>query len=512
MRIKAVLSLSSKISILIVLIIVIATVALNIEIHKETDHLAMARQIRSAIFQRSILSMEYYNRGEDRPMIQARVKTEQLQSKLEQALVTFKEAEHSRMLAEVVSANNNFIRLFEQYVSSIQARVATGAKIAPHTDYEKIIYDQVQLKSYILQAEVEHLEAWHITRVDSLNTRIKLQLSSSIIILIILVLANSFWISRKLSKGIKQLEQGTALLGGGDLEHRLSVFPDDEIADVAREINKMAKSLAASFTSIHNLKNEVKQREHAEEEVRTINAELEKRISLRTAQLETVNKELEAFAYSVAHDLRAPLRSIDGFTKILLEEYGPSFDAEAHRLFGVIRDSNIKMDNMIRNLLELTKAGKSEISVSVLNMQTIAMDSFRTCADPSVLANFELDMGDLPETIADHSMIERVWQNLFSNAVKYSMHSPIHRVEVRGVIKDGQNIYSVRDHGAGFEQRYVDKLFGMFQRLHGDSEFAGSGIGLSIVKKIIERHGGSVFAEGRVGEGATFTFSLPRRT
>jgi light-regulated signal transduction histidine kinase (bacteriophytochrome) len=170
------------------------------------------------------------------------------------------------------------------------------------------------------------------------------------------------------------------------------------------------------------------------------------------------------------------------------------------------------MDTLISNLLDLTKAGQSGITMSPLDMRTLAMESFHACADPAILEGFELDMGMLPEAVADRSMMERVWLNLFSNAVKYSMRSPMPKIEVRGFVEDGRIVYSIRDHGTGFDQKYVGKLFGVFQRLHGESEFPGSGIGLSIVKKIIERHGGSIWAKGEVGDGATFSFSLPARS
>jgi len=308
------------------------------------------------------------------------------------------------------------------------------------------------------------------------------------------------------------LQSGTARIGRGDLASRLSVFPDDEISDVAREINRMASSLAASFTSIRNLESEAVQRKHAEEEVLRINAELEERISSRTVQLQEANKELEAFAYSVAHDLRAPLRAIDGFAKMVQESYGQTLDDEGRRFLGIIRTNDQKMDELIRNLLEVTRIGKVELSMSTVDMQTLAADSLQSCADPESLADFAIVMGELPAVSADSAMMERVWVNLLSNAVKYSMPSSSHRIEIQGFVKAGMCHYSVRDHGVGFDARYVDKLFGMFQRLHGAEEFQGSGIGLAIVQKIIARHGGSVQAEGLVGGGATFSFSLPIRS
>ena len=311
MRIKTALSLSSSVSIIIIISLVLAIGVLKHEIRIETGHLAIARNMRTAISQRSVLGVEFYIRHEDRPLAQARLKTEQLASLFDQAYKSVGEAEHTRMLSEMMSANESMVRLFEQYISSVHSRTSVNPELVPHSDYEKTLYTQVQLKSYTLQAEAESLETWHFRRLDILSSRITLVYSISFFILIILVLVNGIWISKKLSNGVERLREGAARLGAGDLAHRLAVIPDDEISDVAREINTMAESLAASFTSIRNLEHEVTQRERAEEEIRRINDELEDRIEFRTAQLESANKELETFAYSVAHDLRAPLRSIE---------------------------------------------------------------------------------------------------------------------------------------------------------------------------------------------------------
>jgi light-regulated signal transduction histidine kinase (bacteriophytochrome) len=221
------------------------------------------------------------------------------------------------------------------------------------------------------------------------------------------------------------------------------------------------------------------------------------------------NRELEAFSYSVAHDLRAPLRSIDGFASILQEDYGEALGEEGRRLLGIIRSSGQAMDILTQDLLELTKAGKTDPVKIPVDMGALATETFGLCADPSVLAGFDFTVRELPAAMADRSMMRQVWLNLLSNAVKYSVPGKVHRIEVDGLVKDGMNVYSVRDHGAGFDQRYVGKLFGLFQRLHGSEEFQGTGIGLSIVKMIIERHGGKVWAEGSVGKGATFSFAIP---
>jgi len=242
-----------------------------------------------------------------------------------------------------------------------------------------------------------------------------------------------------------------------------------------------------------------------------INAKLEETVEHRTAELKTSNAELEAFAYSVAHDLRAPLRSIDGFSSILQEEYEPVLGEEGKRLLRIIRESNRTMDELISNLLEVSRVSRVELKMSMVDMRLLALKAFKQCAEAEAAADFEFALGELPMAMADDILMERVWVNLLSNAIKYSMRSPVHRIEIRGYLQDAMTVYVVKDHGAGFDQRYVDKLFGLFQRLHHSDGFKGSGIGLSIIKRIIERHGGTAWAEGQLGQGATFYFSLPRR-
>lgn len=246
-------------------------------------------------------------------------------------------------------------------------------------------------------------------------------------------------------------------------------------------------------------------------ELGALNAELEERVALRTAELAASNDELEAFAYSVAHDLRAPLRSIDGFSSVMEEELGPSLSAEGARVLGVIRGSARKMDSLISSLLDVSRFGRTRLSTSLIDMRRMAESAFAACVDPAMIAGFDFRVADIPEAEGDAPMIERVWGNLVSNAVKYSIPSPTHRIEVDGRAQGDMNVYSVRDRGVGFDQRYAPKLFGMFQRLHDDADFEGNGIGLAIVKRIVQRHGGEAWAEGRVGEGAAFFFSLPSR-
>jgi signal transduction histidine kinase len=223
------------------------------------------------------------------------------------------------------------------------------------------------------------------------------------------------------------------------------------------------------------------------------------------------NKEMEAFSYSVSHDLRAPLRAIDGFTQILVEDYGGKLDDEGKRVAGIIRASTVQMGKLIDDLLSFSRLGRAEVKKVPVTMSALADETYKEVRKASPERNIEFAMGALPDVRGDVDMIRQVWTNLFTNAIKFTGKKEKAKIEVGSISGDDSITYYVKDNGAGFDMQYIGKLFGVFQRLHSTEEFEGTGIGLANVKRIVERHGGKVWAEGKVGEGATFYFALPKK-
>ena len=233
------------------------------------------------------------------------------------------------------------------------------------------------------------------------------------------------------------------------------------------------------------------------------------RLRQQSAELISANTELESFSYSVSHDLRAPLRAIDGFALMLEEDYAAHLGDEGKRLLSVIRTNSRKMGLLIDDLLALSRIGRREMSKSTVPMQSVAQEVIQEALEAEGRSRAQVDLAALPAVRGDRRLLRQVWMNLISNALKYTSRVAQPRVEISGYRDGAEIVYRVQDNGAGFDMRYYDKLFGVFQRLHRDDEFAGTGVGLAIVQRVVKRHRGRVWAEGKPHAGATFYFALP---
>ncbi|MEI9920622.1 MAG: CHASE3 domain-containing protein [Bacteroidota bacterium] len=241
--------------------------------------------------------------------------------------------------------------------------------------------------------------------------------------------------------------------------------------------------------------------------------EAARRLQAANADISKLNKELESFSYSVSHDLRAPLRSVNGYANVLLEDYGDVLDENATRTINIIAKNGRRMGELIDDLLTFSRLGRKELMHASLPMNDVVRDVIDEIRETNQYDNnIRIDVRNLPNATADMSMIRQVWYNLISNALKYSGKTKNPAVEIGSFLRNNDVCYYVKDNGVGFDMAYVEKLFGIFQRLHKQDEFEGTGVGLALIKRIIDRHNGKVWAEGALNQGATFYFSLPRNT
>jgi len=310
-------------------------------------------------------------------------------------------------------------------------------------------------------------------------------------------LQKNIWLLTPPDKAEEQREFTRRLVAGEAITsfETQRVTKDGRILDVWLVITKLMDDAGKSI-GIASTERDITARKR-KEEILKLNAELE-----------AANKELEAFAFSVSHDLRAPLRAIDGFAKILVEDFPSQLGDEGKRLCSILSDNARKMGKLIDDLLAFSRLGRTVIQFSRIDMGTLANSILHELTTPESRARIDFQVESAPEAFGDPTLIRQVWMNLLSNAVKFTSKRERAVIKMRGELREDEIIYSVQDNGAGFDMKYIDKLFGVFQRLHSTREFEGTGVGLAIIQRIIHRHGGRVWAEGKVGEGAVFYFAL----
>jgi signal transduction histidine kinase len=296
------------------------------------------------------------------------------------------------------------------------------------------------------------------------------------------------WImSRNITRPLNQLTSAATAIASGNLSTKVDVNRYDELGKLARAFNAMSVQIQQAHGNLEN------------------------KVEERTAQLEAVNKELEAFSYSVSHDLRAPLRAVSGYAVMLKEDYGSHLDAEANRIMNAIVSNAHMMGQLIDDLIAFSRISRKEVAHHTIDMKQLAETCLHEIQENNGRKKYDVKIDPIPACYGDHSMIKQVWLNLISNAVKYSSRENEPRIEI-GYKDDhnGHHIYFVKDNGVGFDMQYAHKLFGVFQRLHSPDAFEGTGVGLALAKRIINKHSGDIWAESAPGKGATFYISLPK--
>jgi len=299
--------------------------------------------------------------------------------------------------------------------------------------------------------------------------------------ILFLGVAAALLISKSISAPVLALQKGAEIVGGGDLSYRVGTASRDEIGQLSMAFDRMTDALARTNT-------ELKQ---------------------KAADLEAANKELESFSYSVSHDLRAPLRHITGFVELLRTEAGEPMDEKSRRYMTTIARSAKKMGLLIDDLLAFSRIGRSEMKMRKVNTEKLVKDAIAELGPEIKDRDISWKIGSLPEVYGDPSLLRLVLVNLIANAVKFTKVRAKALIEIGCTMRDNENVFFIGDNGVGFDMKYQEKLFGVFQRLHRQEEFEGTGIGLANVRRIITRHGGRTWAEGSIDKGATFYFAFP---
>jgi signal transduction histidine kinase len=340
------------------------------------------------------------------------------------------------------------------------------------------------------------------------------QVLSIISAIIVLITASlSVFLVLQLTRPIGILVKETMEIGKGNLDYPISTTETNEIGDLSRAFSDMARNLKTVVVSNDRLKEEVEGRKIAEERLAALNATLEQKVAERTAQLEVSNKELESFSYSVSHDLRAPLRHVGGFVELLKEHLQETLDDQSWHYIEVITKATNDMGQLIDDLLSYSRIGKTAIKSTNVDLNLLIKQVLETFEPEMENRTIEWDISILPNVHGDTEMLRLALSNLIANALKFTSLKTSAKIEI-GSIHDPENanqsVFYIKDNGAGFDMQYKDKLFEVFQRLHSQKEFPGTGIGLANVKRVIQRHGGKVWAEGVPKEGAVFYFTLPK--
>ncbi|MEO8404875.1 MAG: ATP-binding protein [Chitinophagaceae bacterium] len=351
--------------------------------------------------------------------------------------------------------------------------------------FESVMQDGKQLGTLYLRSDMGALQE-------------RMRLYAGIVAIVLIV---SFLLAYLLVKILKK-SISTPIISLAETAKIISTKKDYSVRAV-----KMGNDEIGSLTDAFNQM--LAQIQQQDDSLKEFTQNLEQKVMVRTDQLESVNKELEGFSYSVSHDLRAPLRAIIGFTAILEEDYTSKLDNEARRITSVIKSNTEKMGRLIDDLLSFSRLGRQEMAKTKTDMAMLVNEVKDFFAIEDEFAKIKWVIRPLPQIDANANMVRQVWMNLISNAVKYSAKCESPSIEIGSYVKGDQTVFFVKDNGVGFDEQYRDKLFKVFQRLHSAEEFEGTGIGLALVQKIIVKQGGRVWAEGEEGNGACFYFSLP---
>jgi signal transduction histidine kinase len=450
----------------------------NQEVEDANNRRRQTTELARGLTELRLVTFEYMLHRHERPSEQEREVSSRLARLID--AIPFSGAAQSEVLAHLREQTVAAHRLFGELAA---ASVADGTNAA---DTESIRRFEAQLSSQLLILQQESQEdAFRLTdfsteRINAAQRRVVIVILAGLALIALTTWGAAWLINRNVLAPIGKLEQATREVAAGNWNYKLAIASADEIGEMSRNFDAMTQSLRASFAQIERSNQE----------------------------LAALNQEIEAFSYSVSHDLRGPLRSMDGFSQALLEDYGDKLDEEAKDSLQRIRAASQRMGRLIDELLGLSRVTRAELTLKPVNLSDIAREIAESLAQQQPMRTVQWEIEDGLTVQADKALIQIAMQNLLENAWKFTGKTDKPVIRVGAIERDGKKESFVSDNGVGFDMKYADRLFGAFQRLHHETEFSGTGIGLAIVQRIIRRHGGAIRAEARPGQGAAFFFHL----
>jgi len=462
----------------------------------------LADEIVSSVFERNSLRNDYLNNDNQRAKDHWFLKQNQVSNLLKKAPANLVSINNRKIFDDIQKCLEDGSAVFQQILNN-RERAGNGLRQQPGAnELETRLEAQLLLKYLDTIAHAHRLQDASNVLIAS-TQRTAAWISLTIIVTVSLFVIIVAWsLGRIISKGIASLQQGAAAIGAGNLHYTIPIVAADEFANVAVAFNTMSGKLAESHAS---LEQDIITRKRTAAEIEDLNQDLKQTV----AQLQGANQELEAFAYSVSHDLRAPLRAMGGFSEALLEDYGDKLEAEARSYLDEIIIGSRHMGQLIDGLLTLSRSTRGELHHDRVDLTAMANSISSELMKTEPGRRVEWRIEHALSTAGDGRMIEVIMRNLLGNAWKYTagMAEPLIRVYVE--LQGSERFFCVADNGAGFDMAHAEKLFQPFQRLHRQDEFPGMGIGLATAQRIVHRHGGVISATGSPHQGATFRFSLP---
>jgi len=505
MRISTRLKLGGLLSVGVVAVIGAVLLSTTHQVRLELTKTEAAAELLKGATAVRYLTLEYVLRHEERAQAQWRLRHASL-SKLLANTTEFTSTEEQAIVDGLRRTHESVDTLFTQLVTNHENRENEEGKRELLEELETRLTGQITNKTQTMIADAQALSEHSRAGVLEHQQRASLAVMSFGGIVVAVVAATLFLTLRSVTRPLAKLREGTAIVGAGNLDFRLDVTASDEIGDLSRAFDMMTGRLKETIAERKRAEEALRE---SEQSLATTNRSLETRIRQRTVELEDANNELEAFSYSVSHDLRAPLRHIDGFAELMTEECGSRLNVDGRRYLGIISESVKQMGKLIDDLLAFSRMGRVEMRQTRVSMAALVKQVVQELAGDIDGRKIEWEVHSLPDVRGDSSMLKQVWMNLLSNSIKYTRPRDLAKIDIGCSKKGGELEFYVRDNGAGFEMKYADKLFGVFQRLHRAEEFEGTGVGLANVSRIVARHGGRTWAQAKVDEGATFYFTFP---